>query len=210
MQALARFHAAASGDWDRQSCVGAKAAPAIRDRVELVEQLLVFDLGRIAVAVNRGLSPPFDDRAARIIAAARDRLPALREPLVSAANLRLPLSPAIRDVHHDHVLFTGDRVTGLVDFGALRIDTPLADVARLLGSLAGDDASARGHALAAYAELRPLTDEARNLIEVLDASNVVLGGLNWLRWLYLERRDMGPPAPILRRLDEILSRLTIR
>ena len=207
MNALARFHEAASGDWNRPSGIGPQAAPSIRDRIELAEQLLADDLDRIAAAVAGGLSPPFDLRAARIVAFARVRLPSLRDPLAAAANVSLPLSPAIRDVHHDHVLFTGDRVTGLIDFGALRIDTPLADVARLVGSLAGDDEPSRQHALAAYADLRPLSNENRRLIDLLDASNVVLGGLNWLRWLYVERRDMGPLAPILRRLDEILKRL---
>src|SRR5205085_11670626 len=113
----------------------------------------------------------------------------------------------IRDVHHEHVLFTGDQVTGLIDFGALRIDTPLTDVARLVGSLVGDDAEARRIALDAYAELRPLSEADRRLVDVLDQSGVVLGALNWLKWLYVERRDMGPVTPIVRRLDELLARL---
>ena len=68
-------------------------------------------------------------------------------PLECACRESLPLSPAIRDIHHDHVLFSGDQVTGLVDFGILRIDTPLADMARLVGSLVADDEPARKFAL---------------------------------------------------------------
>jgi homoserine kinase type II len=207
MHALARFHNAATGQWDRTSGTETQAAPAIRERLELVDQLQGGDLGRIAAAVRRGLSDDLDARAARILAGVNQRLAPLRQPLAAATSVSLPLSPAIRDVHHDHVLFTGQRVTGLVDFGALRIDTPLADVARLVGSLAGDDLQSRTHALAAYNELRPLADADRRLIDLLDASNVVLGGQNWLRWLYLDRRDMGPTGPILHRLDEIVQRL---
>jgi homoserine kinase type II len=120
----------------------------------------------------------------------------------------LPLQPAIRDIHHDHVLFTGDEVTGLIDFGAMRIDTPLADVARLVGSLAGDDCEARQIALQAYSELRPLSDADRQCIDLLDRTGVVLSAFNWLSWLYLDRRDMGAAAPIARRLHEIRIRLS--
>src|SRR5205085_7730253 len=93
-----------------------------------------------------------DGRAVRLLAAAGEAVqkPALMEALAVAP--QLALQPAIRDVHHEHVLFTGDQVTGLIDFGALRIDTPLTDVARLVGSLVGDDAEARRIALDAYAE----------------------------------------------------------
>ena len=55
------------------------------------------------------------------------------EPL---ANIHLPLQPCLRDIWHDHVLFTGNEVTGLIDFGAIDIDTPATDIARLLGSFA--------------------------------------------------------------------------
>jgi hypothetical protein len=43
----------------------------------------------------------------------------------------------------------------------------------------------------------------------LDIANTVLSGLNWLQWLYVDRRDMGPPEPIVRRLEEILTRLVL-
>ena len=47
-----------------------------------------------------------------------------------------------------------------------------------------------------YSERRPLSEADRSLIDLLDDSGQVLGGLNWLRWLYLDRRDMGPLPPI--------------
>jgi Ser/Thr protein kinase RdoA (MazF antagonist) len=98
-------------------------------------------------------------------------------------------------------------VTGIVDFGALRVDTPLADIARLLGSLAEDERAMRRAALNAYAAVRPLAASDVPLIDLLDRSGIVLGGLNWLRWLYLEERAMGPREPILARLDQIMQRL---
>jgi Ser/Thr protein kinase RdoA (MazF antagonist) len=155
---------------------------------------LLPDIDRAA----RAILPPLREQAARVG-------PLLPDPLV-----RLPLQPAIRDVRREHLLFTNDDVTGFIDFGAMRIDTPLADIARLLGSFVGDDAPARRVALDAYAALRPLSDADRRLIEVLDEAGLVMAGINWLTWLYTERRDMGEVPPIVRRLDEILQRLNAR
>ena len=205
MHALARFHTAAatiSKDPPHREIV-----PAVVERLDEVHKLLSGELEHIAAAVSRGLSAELDLLAQRLLSLAGSHLEPLVAPLEAASHERLALSPAIRDIHHDHVLFQGDQVTGLVDFGALRIDTPLADVARLVGSLVGDDAAERDFALAAYGELRPLADHDRWLIDLLDRSGTVLGGLNWLRWLYLDRRDMGPLPPLARRLDAILARL---
>jgi Ser/Thr protein kinase RdoA (MazF antagonist) len=205
MRALARFHEVAANFPRETASLG--PAPAAIERLQQVRLLLSGDFDLIAAAVHAGLDAVLDLRASRVLALTRDRLSPLLAPLELASTLAIPLSPAIRDIHHDHVLFTGDKVTGLIDFGALRIDTPLADVARLVGSLVADDNQAREFALAAYAKLRPLADQDRRLIDLLDQSGLVLGGLNWLCWLYVERRDMGPLPPILRRLDEILARL---
>ena len=214
MTALARFHVAtasiASEDLTNRQRERPDriAPPAIVERLELVERLLSGQCDRLESAVHRGLGADLDSRAMRIISAARHRLLLLRGPLAAAARIAVPLQPAIRDVHHDHILFTGEQVTGLVDFGAMRIDTPLADIARLLGSLAGDDAASRRLALDWYSQIRSLSNSDRGLVHLLDQANAVLSGFNWLQWLYLDRRDMGPLEPILRRLDEILARLT--
>src|SRR5205807_3808434 len=53
--------------------------------------------------------------------------------LESLADISLPLQPCIRDIWHDHVLFTANDVTGVIDFGAVDMDTPATDIARLLG-----------------------------------------------------------------------------
>jgi homoserine kinase type II len=205
MQALAQFHVAAA---DGQAS-NTGPAPAVIERIERAQQLLSGDFQRIAAAVGSGLEAALDLRAVRLLAQAHPQLANLPLRLEVIASVNLPLSPAIRDIHHDHVLFTGDKVTGLIDFGALRIDTPLADIARLVGSLVGDDQPAREFALNAYRELRPLSRQEHGHIDVLDRSGLVLGGLNWLRWLYLDRRDMGPLPPIVKRIDEILARLLV-
>ena len=57
----------------------------------------------------------------------------------AAATLRpwlhrpMPLQLCLRDVHADHVLYTHDRVTGVIDYGAVAVDHPAVDLARLIG-----------------------------------------------------------------------------
>jgi homoserine kinase type II len=204
MQTLARFHLLAKTD--ALPSVPENLAPAMIDRASVFRA--IDERARtIAAQMQLGLSEALDRRATRLLELFRRVAPQLAPRVLAAANGRWLIQPAIRDIWHDHVLFTGDAVTGIIDFGAMRLDTPLTDIARLVGSLVGDDDDARYFALDAYAELRPLSGDDQRLIDLLDASGQVVAAANWLRWLYVERRDMGPCEPIVRRLDEIIGRL---
>lgn len=203
LQALAQFH--------NLSALGQTPllgrAPCLADRQQQLSRLRAGGFDQLATAVTRGLDPQLDQRAHAILPIARGRLESLATRIEPPAREAWPLAPAIRDIHHDHIFFTGDQVTGIVDFGSLRIDLQLTDIARLVGSLVGDDTPERQFAFAAYSELRPLTPRDLDLIHLLDESSLLLGGLNWITWLYLDERDMGPLPPILSRLDQILTRL---
>jgi len=132
---------------------------------------------------------------------------AVDESLQAAEPLAVRLSPCLGDVHRDHVLFAGAEVSGLIDFGALRIDTPATDVARLLGSYAGDDPAVWQVGLAAYEQNRPLSDAERELVNAIDRSTVLMGGLNWIRWLYVERRQFAETESVLTRMQQFAVRL---
>src|SRR5262249_19553340 len=119
----------------------------------------------------------------------------------------VPLQPCLRDVWHDHVLFTGDDVTGLIDAHACRVDNVATDLARLLGSLAGDDRAAWDTGLAAYEKIRPLNLDERGLLELFDRSAVLLSGLTWLEWKCLEQRRFERPEIVLARLEAIVRRM---
>jgi len=205
MNALARFHIAAP---DRESKVG--PAPAWLDRQRQANELVSGGLQQIEAAVMQPFDPALDTLAHRLLPLAREALQRDLAARFATIPPAVSLQPAIRDIHHDHVLFTGDEVTGIIDFGAMRIDSPLADIARLVGSLVGDDREARQFALDTYAELRQLSEADRQVIGLLDETGLILAAFNWLRWLYVERRDMGEVCPIVRRLEEILKRLEAR
>jgi hypothetical protein len=206
LQALAQFH--------NLSALGQTPlfgrAPCLTDRQQQIAKLRAGGLDQLTTAVTRGFDPQLDQRAHALLPITRGRLENLAARLEPVASESWALAPAIRDIHHDHILFTGDQVSGIVDFGSLRIDLQLTDIARLVGSLVGDDVQERQFAFASYSELRTLNPRDMQLINLLDESSLLLGGLNWLTWLYLEHRNMGPLAPIVNRLDQILIRLARR
>jgi homoserine kinase type II len=204
MQALARFHLAAASS---HSSDPVAPSPTLKRRFRELRDFLrgpaARELGR---RVPDGRWPEMDARATRmleLVAAERDQLDAmLRQPLPS-----VPLQPVIRDIWHDHVLFDGDRVSAIIDFGAMSIDTVAVDVARLLGSLADGDADAWRDGIDAYEEVRPLVGRQLDLLTTLDRSGIVAGGLIWLRWHYLENRTFENRAGVLARVDHFLNRL---
>ena len=118
-----------------------------------------------------------------------------------------PVQPIIRDVWHDHVLFTGDEVTGIVDFGAMQMDAVSLDIARLLGSTIGDESSRWSPAVAAYSDLRRLNETEIRLLPLLDKSAVLLGSVNWLKWIFVEGRTFENWPLVLTRIEYLKQRL---
>jgi Ser/Thr protein kinase RdoA (MazF antagonist) len=206
LKALAKFHLAAALFPLPER--GPAASPGIRERLDRVRELLGGGLRQLAAAVTAHPQPDLDARAARLLevfpCAAERVLPLLAR----AANLRAWWQPCIRDIWHDHVLFQGDEVSGIVDFGALRVDSVATDVARLLGSLAGDDVLGWSVGLTAYETVRPLDAAETALVTAFDESGVLLSGLNWLTWIYQERREFDDRRKIAARIDANLARLT--
>jgi hypothetical protein len=95
----------------------------------------------------------------------------------------------------------------MLDFGAMDVDSVAGDVARLVGSMAGDDVSLRQVGLEAYACVRPLSPEELALVATYDRSGVLLSGVNWIRWLVVERRPFPDRAAVDARLIELTGRL---
>ena len=62
--------------------------------------------------------------------------------------------------------------------------------------------------LAAFQQLRPLGDEQLQLVACFDRTTVLMAGLNWLKSVYLDQRKFDDPPAVIRRIDEILQRLS--
>jgi homoserine kinase type II len=120
------------------------------------------------------------------------------------------MQPCLRDIWHDHVLFTGDEVSGIIDYGAMDIDTPATDIARLLGNLVGDDALKWRVGIDTYSQVCSLMPEEERAIRALDASGLILAGCNWLRWIGAENRQFENRAQIVARFRRIVERCEFR
>lgn len=152
-------------------------------------------------------SQPLRKYAALFLSAFRRFAPLLEIELRELHVAAVSLQPCIRDIHDQHVLMIDDRVTGLIDFGAMRVDSVATDVARLLGTMAGDDASLREAGLLAYQQCRRISDIESRLVAAIDRANVVLTGPQWLQWLWVERKSFESMPAVLARLERIRQRL---
>jgi Ser/Thr protein kinase RdoA (MazF antagonist) len=144
---------------------------------------------------------PLRERLVAVLRTWLPQLPALLEPWQERP---CAVQPCLRDVWHDHLLYEGDRLTGLVDYAAVEVDGVAADLARMLGSLVEDDEAGWRVGLAAYREVRALSMEEEELARLLDRTGAVLGLANWLRWLSAGERG---PAAGLERVDDLLGRV---
>ncbi len=117
---------------------------------------------------------------------------------------KFPVGPILADVWSDHLFFVDDRLSSIIDYGAMRVDTAAADLSRCLSSLCGRNINEHRDALQEYEAVRPLTESERAAIQVFDDSSRLLGPMHWLRWLFVERR-MAPSETILQRLQCLLE-----
>ncbi len=135
----------------------------------------------------------------------------VRTELARWADVPLPQFPSIRDIWSDHVFFEGDEVTGFVDFGAMRLDAQVTDVARLLGSLDQGRGGFWSAGFEAYAAVRRLNEEVKRDMEFqarsLDRANALLAPYVWIRWLNIDKIQFDEPARAIERLERSMERL---
>jgi homoserine kinase type II len=201
--ALARLHAA----WE-EVAEPAAPCPAVLRRLEFLREW--HDLLRSGWQPFAGLAStadpvrPVGERAWRWLPSLLTSLPVELERMAAGP---WPLQPCLCDLWHDHLLFEGDRLTGIVDYGAVKVDHVAVDLSRLLGSLVGDDEQGWADGLRAYRVVRPLSTVEEELARVLDRSGTLIGAANWLRWLYHDGRSFEDRAAVARRLATLVDRI---
>jgi homoserine kinase type II len=201
--ALAQLHRA----WE-DFAEPAALVPALSRRLELLAswEAFVRSAERPTSSELALLHPigPVLQRAWRIVPAHLAQVPELLRPWRA---LTEPVQPCLCDVWHDNLLFDGEHLTGIVDYGAVKVDHIAVDLARLLGSLVGDDAAGWSAGLAAYRRIRPLTDAAEGLARVLDCTGLVLAVANWLLRFAREPHTIEDLSRAQRRIEELLHRI---
>ncbi|WZO99710.1 phosphotransferase [Isosphaeraceae bacterium EP7] len=187
--ALARLHRALGRDAMSTLTSGMNA------RMESLDSLDAFGFNELEACIRADQC----EQAARAwILLARRTLKALDDRLVEQINVLLPVQPCLGDARPDHFLFDGPKLTGLIDFAAMKFDTVAADLGRLLPDWAGNDRLVRDAALNAYVAVRPLSNEELGAIPVFEQAAAFFAGESWIRWHYIEgRRFDDPVAPRL-------------
>ncbi len=202
MVALAEFHRA-TRSFDAQTA----SAPGIASRLQQLRQLDQSRLDKMSSAVAQLDWPEFRQQATIVLQLFCEHKGSALQLLDDPCRLQVTIQPCIRDIWHDHILFTGHEVTGIVDFGAMRIDHVGCDISRLLGSLVGDDQVSWQYGIEAYESICKLEARDLQLITAFDRSTVLLSGMNWVEWVAVERRQFEQPQRIVDRMQNITGRL---
>jgi homoserine kinase type II len=206
LRALGEFHLAASTF--PLPDLTPTGSPGLVRRYKRLRGLLGGGFEQLSQVVRRGCGWSELDRAAgEVLMLSQQAAPAAAVDLATAVTRDVQLQPCMRDIWCDHVLFEGDEVSGLIDFGAMRPETVAGDVARLLGSLAVDDPAFWAAGMVAYESARPLTAIERGLVTAFDHSSVVMSGLTWLEWIYVRELRFEDRDRVLARVEENLRRL---
>jgi Ser/Thr protein kinase RdoA (MazF antagonist) len=195
--ALGRLHRC----WERFMEPQPALLPAVWRRLRHAH---VRGLGEVAV----GSADPARaalERALWVLPPRLQQLPDILLPYWSRQYARL--QPCLCDVWHDNLLFDGERLTGLVDYAAVRPDHVAGDLARLLGSLVEDDEDGWREGLVAYSRQRPLSQEDEALARVLDVTGTVVAAVNWVWRLNDPTCIIENRAAAARRLETLLGRI---
>ena len=200
LQGLARFHLAARDLFHRQQ----GPAPGLIDRRD---QLAGWLRDQHELRIDSRQHPEIAEHARQALQIMSTLYGRCAAQLDRGGQVGVESQPCIRDIWHDHALFVGSKLTGFVDFGAMRVDSVVIDIARLLGSLVEDDPRGWQVGLLAYEQLRPLNVEEKSLLATIDLANVVLSTANWIRWLFIDQRKFEDMSQVRIRIERLLGRL---
>ncbi len=134
----------------------------------------------------------------------------------------MPIQYVLRDIHRDHILFTDREPTGLIDFDAVRMDTPATDLARWVGSFhvppgkSGDreiekvwEAALAGFRDENSLKSCPQRDLNVGLARDLCFATTWISLANWLVWVLCQQRAFpaGQNA-VARRIGDLVHAAT--
>ncbi len=210
LEALAFFHRAAAesvqGRANNQTlrCIRERS-PGVSRRISIALELSNGLLARFTKATASEPDPEFRDCAERLCAALEFWLPRLTKQLTEVAGSAYQLQPVIRDLWKPHVLFTDDRVTGIIDLNAMATDHTGLDVTRLFRSWYGADVDRIREAIRLFCVGRSLDVSERRLLTAYDAATVLLSPVTWLRRRFTNASSTPIAREVVQRFAELTS-----
>jgi homoserine kinase type II len=196
--AIAELH----GAWRTESVIA--PCPGVLNRLRLMREWLSWP-SEMVPSTHSGTGLADVLRRVEVVLA-RAVPPALRA-LEPWEHVPVSCQPCLRDLRGDHVLFTEDRVTGIIDFGAMAVDHPAVDLARLLGDYAEvrDDFFALG--LNAYREAGGELETTQEFLAELARTGALGSAINWLRRLKGNEVANLDAGAVEARLSRLLRRI---
>jgi len=189
MTTLADFHRAAAAYNFSGHGAGKAASPGLMQRLKTLQGLQQGELERLWKETRAAEASDLRELAFELLEGIDRSLTDVKKRIEAIANVPLPLQWCLRDVRHDHLLFTGEEVTGLIDFGAVAVESVACDLARLVGSMVNDRVDDWQQALGAYDQRRQLSMDERRAVACFDAGGTICSATNWVRWLFVEGRS---------------------
>ena len=125
----------------------------------------------------------------------------------------VPIQYVLRDVHRDHVLFHEGKISGLIDFDAVRVDTPATDLSRWVGSFLGGnhdagavwDAALAGFSARSKSKTGSEAEFEAGMAADLCFASIWISLANWLVWLICEQRSfLTEPTAIASRVQNLV------
>lgn len=182
-------------------------SPGLLTRLEELTHWSIAGFSKLEGILELASDEPLATHAKEWLMQARVAAPRIMDELTRLRGLVVPLQPCLRDVRPAHFLFCGGRVTGLVDFGAMGVDTVALDLSRLIGEWSIEASADRSTALSAYEQLRPLEPAEAMLIDTLIRANALLVGGHWARWHFFESRIFRDEHAVAHGLEKGLARI---
>ena len=179
IDALAKLHRA----WE-PAVADVRPAPGILRRLRVLQECSAAADG--------------DQLSRRATAILREYVPRLWKGLVEWSERALPIQPCHCDPRHDHWLFEGEKLTGLIDYGAAKYDSPAIDLARCLGDTVCEHPDLFYFGEEHYHHLRGRRDFPEALTRLLAATTTVGAVIGWLQQrqrLFKQEQKPGHTEP---------------
>ena len=181
------------------------ASPGINRRLKIVLELLSGFLDRLQAMAIADSDRRFGRAAKRACDVLCSSLQRLHAMLVAESDVSVPLQPLLRDIWRPHVLYSGDRVTGVIDWNAAATDHVSMDATRLLRSWYRTDHECLRLAYYQFCDDRRMTHHERSLLRALDAANVLLSPVTWMRRRYTGVLAGSVDESVCSRFEELVT-----
>lgn len=189
LEALALFHKTAAESIrargnNQTFRLSLECSPGVERRISLVSELTRGLLSSFLKAAASEPDPDLRNCGRKLCNALELWLPWLTKRLTDVSGVSFSLQPTIRDLWRPHVLFSEERLTGIIDLNAMATDHVGLDMTRLLRSWFGADVASIRETIHKFMVQRSFDEKTQRLLQALDASTVLLSPVRWLRELY--------------------------